>query len=471
MDVDRMKTLSNLNDYLASDSSGLANSAFTCPYCGRVHTVPIGKIVNGNGVLHQVPQIATEILGHTPIHPVLIYDRAIEEVIHRDVIDPLNADGFKPALFGVGRPGFHFDSEDKAGDEAADRIDPQADILIGAGSGVISDTTKWIATRLKKPFMIVGTAASMNGYTSITATITKNDVKVSEFLNPANAVILDADILAKAPVDMTQAGYGDLVARTVCNADWRLGNLIRGNFFCPLPYEFTAENERKFMAVSREIGQSDPKAVAFLGEAILKSGLSMTIMAGETSPSSGAEHVLSHYWDFLVHLRGLTKNFHGTQVGIASIIMLNFYEYMRELDPNKIDPEKLLRTRPTIEQIEAENKALYGEKAASFNKVVRQKYVPDGEYIAYVSRILSSWDSIWAEVGKYLAPADVVAKNMRAAGIPLSLTSIHRTKEEGLEALIKGSHYRIRYTLLDLAWELGILPDAAEEVLIRAGVL
>jgi glycerol-1-phosphate dehydrogenase [NAD(P)+] len=466
-----MKNIQTLEDYLSSDSEGLAGSSFVCPYCGKTHSVPIGKIINGNGVLDQVPSIAEDILGHKPLHPVLVYDQAIEDVIRRYVIDPLACAGFTPQLFPMGGPGIHLDSEDKIGDAAAARIDPSTDILIGAGSGVISDTTKWIATRTKKPFMIIGTAASMNGYTSITATITKNDVKFSEFLTPANAVVLDADILAGAPIEMTRAGYGDLVARAVCNADWKLGSLIRGNFFCPLPYQITAENERKYMAVSRQIGQSDPDAVAFLGEAILKSGLSMTIMDGETSPSSGAEHVISHYWDYLVHLRGLVKNFHGTQVGIGSVMMLNLYDYVRNLDPGKIDPQKLLRTRPSVEQIEAENRALYGEKAESFNNVVSQKRIPDQDFIPNISKILSSWDSIWSEVGKYLASPSEVAANMKAAGISLKLESIHRTKEDGLEALLKGSHYRIRYTLLDLAWELGIFPDAAEEILCRSGVI
>ena len=94
---------------------------------------------------------------------------------------------------------------------------------------------------------------------------------------------------------------------------------------------------------------------------MLLSGLSMTVLEGETSPSSGAEHVISHFWDLLVHLRGLPKNLHGTQVGVGTIIMLTAYQYLREIDPARIDPQRLLRSRPALEEIEAENRALYGE--------------------------------------------------------------------------------------------------------------
>jgi hypothetical protein len=48
---------------------------------------------------------------------------------------------------------------------------------------------------------------------------------------------------------------------------------------------------------------------------------------------------------------------------------------------------------------------------------------------------------------------------------------VRRSREEGIEALVKGPQYRIRYTLLDLASELGVLPGAAEEILFNAGVL
>ena len=235
----------------------------------------------------------------------------------------------------------------------------------------------------------------MNGYTSITATITENDIKISRFLNPANAVVLDVDILSGAPLPMIHSGMGDLAARAICNADWKLSELLRKTYFCPLPYQMTAENERRYLAAAPEIKNQNPAAIELLSEAILLSGLSMTILEGETSPSSGAEHVISHFWDFLVHLRGIPKNFHGTQVGVGTLIMVNAYQYLREVDPGKLDPHKLLQTRPSIEAIEAENAAFYGEYAPSFNEVARKKRIPDHEYVGYVHSIQENWGQIW----------------------------------------------------------------------------
>lgn len=468
-----MNRILTTQDFLARNSSQLAGTVLDpCPICGHKHPTPFQGIHVGPRVIQQVPDIAHAILGHKPHRAVLVYDEAIEPIIQAGVIDLLRAAGLAVEPFSMqAEPGHLLDSGVINGNQAADAIGPSADILIGAGSGVICDLTKWIATRLNRPFILCGTAPSMNGYTSITATITENDIKISKFLNPANAVLLDTDIVKDAPMKMIHAGIGDLAARAICNADWKLSELLQGTYFCPLPFQMTAENEKRYLGAAARIKQRDPQAIEMLSEAILLSGLSMTILEGETSPSSGAEHVLSHFWDLLVHTRGLPKNFHGAQVGVGTIIMLTVYQYLRALDPGKIDPNQALRSRKSIEEIEAENNALYGENGAAFNAVARKKRIPDHEYVQYVRSILGRWDNIWQAIDPYITPVESIREPFKQAGVPYSLASIHRTREEALEAMLHGSHYRPRYTALDLLWELGLFPQAADEILERSGVL
>ena len=66
--------------------------------------------------------------------------------------------------------------------------------------------------------------------------------------------------------------------------------------------------------------------------------------------------------------------------------------------------------------------------------------------------IQANWQKIWEEVTPYLASFDSIRQPMVTAGCPVTLEAIHRTPEEGVEALLYGSRYRTRYTLLDLAW-------------------
>jgi glycerol-1-phosphate dehydrogenase [NAD(P)+] len=466
-----METIQDVRDYLSRDAAGLGNTVLVCPFCGREHKLPFGSVHLGRGVVGQVPAIAEQILGHKPAAPWVIYDRAIADIIQAGVIAPLARSGMIVKLAGVGRPGLLLDSDEAAFAEAVAQIDPQADILIGAGSGVISDLTKAVATHFGKPFILCGTATSMNSYTSITATITENDIKTSKWYNPADAVVLDVDILSQAPMPMIYAGVGDLVARASCNADWLLQSRIKGAYFCPLPYQLTADNERKYLAAAAAIGQADPAAIQTLAEAILISGYSMTMLNGETSPSSGGEHVISHFWDFMVHTRGYEKNFHGTQVGIGTLMMLALYDYVRHLDPGKLDPDKLARKRPSLEQLEAENRAHFGEKAETFDQSARMKYLPEAQYLNHIRSLTANWQSLWDALDPYIAPLESIRRPMLALGAPTTLAAIHRSRADGVEALLFGGRYRTRYTLLDLAWELGVFPDAAEEVLQKAGVV
>jgi glycerol-1-phosphate dehydrogenase [NAD(P)+] len=233
----------------------------------------------------------------------------------------------------------------------------------------------------------------------------------------------------------------------------------------------TGRTEQAYLAAAEGIGRADPGAIHLLTEAILVSGLSMTILGDNTSPSSGGEHILSHFWDLLVHLRGAPKNLHGAQVGIGVVLMLGLYEYIRHYDIGKIDPANILRNRPYLEQIGAENRKLYGKQADDFNRVVIQKRIPDQDYVAYIKRILSNWETMWEALDPYIAPMDAIKKPLEAAGVTLKLWDIQRTREEGIEALLNGSRYRPRYSLLDLAWELGIFPGDAELILDFAGVL
>ncbi len=463
--------LLSVDDFLTRSSAELADIALSpCPLCGAEHRIPFRAMLSKAGVMAEIPERVEALLGKKIEHPVVIYDAVLADLVEHQALS-----AWRAAWQGVrgfpmqGEAGHLLDSGLMNGNVAAAEIATLgADLLVAVGSGVICDLTKWIATALGIPFVLCGTAPSMNGYTSITATITENGVKLSKYLDPAQAVFLDVNVLADAPAAMIRSGMGDLAARTVCNADWRLSHRIKGTYFCPLPYQMTALNEIRWLAAADTVFSADKDtactAMQHLSEAILLSGLSMTALNGETSPSSGAEHVLSHFWDLQSGLRGLPKNFHGTQVGVSTGMMLRAYQLVRKLDPAKIDPQTALRKRRSLESIEAHCRKHYGAQADAFMKVAREKYIPDGEYVGYVRGILCNWESIWQDVSAYAAEPEQILDPFRRAHVPTTITAIQRTREEVLESLLWGNIYRPRYTLLDLLWELGLFPEMAEEI-------
>lgn len=463
----------SVEEFLTLDAAGMADTAVEID--GNTYTIPIKTIRVGAGVVNEVPALAEAALGHKPEKAVVVFDDAIRAFVAENVIAPIEANGLELShlVLASDDPAHHLVASDEVGDAGAERLDPDTDFLIAAGSGVIGDLTKWMATKKDIPFIIVGTAASMNGHASITSAMSLNGIKETAYnLKVAEAVIYDTDILVKAPLEMNLSGFSDMLARNTCNADWKLSEILRGkDNFLSLPYEMMIQTQAKSLDLAGKIPQGDPDAIAALGEACLISGLTMTIVGGETSPSSGVEHVVSHFWDFLGDMKGKDHFWHGTQVGVGVLIGLTIYEMLAELDPGKIDPEELLKKRRSMDEIEAHLRARYPYKADHFIQSALDKRIADEDYVLYVSNILDNWNSLWSAVAPYRIAFKSIQLPMKAATAATTLKEVHQTKETALMAILDGNYYRPRYTVFDLAWELGLFPDRAEEVLQRSGIL
>jgi len=462
------RQIHTIKEYLGAGPDELAGTILDCPLCGRQHSIPIGRIAIGEGLVEAIPDLAAEIVGGSPKRVAVIYDRAIEEIVDAALFGRLP--GLRLERVALGQKGQLLDSTDTLGNETAAGLPADVDLIVGAGSGVISDLTKWIATKSNKPFILYGTAPSMNAHTSITSTITMGGIKTSVPLRSAEAVLFDLPVLATAPRKMLLAGLGDLTARAVCNVDWFLGAKLHDRYFCPLPFQLTARNEPVYFDLAAKIGRAQPEGIRALAEATLVSGLSMTMLNGETSPSSGTEHALSHFWDLQVHLEGAPKNLHGTQVAIATMLAYALLETLREPRVARLTAAALARLRPELEVQITENRGKFGDTAKLFNQVTEQKWMPETQYVAYLASLLDGWEALWVEAEKYLTPATRVRQALTAAGFSLSLDEIRRTPRQVLDSLVYGARYRTRYTLLDLAAEVGLLPGKAAEVLERSGL-
>ena len=465
-----MHKIYHLTEYLALSPSELADTNLICPECGREHFIPIKKAWAGKGLISEIPETISTILGKNPSKVGVIYDKHIETKLDEMFFSPFDSLALSYVRVPLGEFGALLDSSVDVGDKAVADLPEGIDILLGVGSGVICDLTKWIATKKKIPFIILGTAASMNAYTSVSATIAENKIKTSVMLDPAEAVLLDSDLMASAPHEMTCAGIGDLLARNVCNADWMLSRKLRDTYFCSVPYQMMISCQEKYLSQIELLGKNDSNAMKSLSDATLVSGYSMAILDGETSSSSGSEHVISHFFDFQHEIFDLPKNLHGTQVGIGTIIMSTAYDMLREMSPSDFNVDEIVGNRISLEDIIQDHALVFGNYGAKFDSVVAKKRIPDNEFRHYLEKIFQNWNEIWEAVDPFLMPAEVIRQAMESSGSVTNLAGINRTYENAIQALLYGSHYRPRYTILDLFWELGLFPSFATDILERAKV-
>ena len=106
---------------------------------------------------------------------IIVADRNTYEAAGRDVSDSFAKDGLgseAPFIFGP-----HVYAEYACVEELRAALGQTDAIPVAVGSGTINDLTKLVAHRLSRPYMVVATAASMDGYTAYGASITTERIQ------------------------------------------------------------------------------------------------------------------------------------------------------------------------------------------------------------------------------------------------------------------------------------------------------
>ncbi|MFC8722419.1 iron-containing alcohol dehydrogenase family protein [Kitasatospora sp. NPDC057198] len=186
------------------------------------------------------------------------------------------------------------------------------DALVGLGGGKIIDVAKYAAARVGLPVVAVATNLAHDGLCSPVSTLDNDAGRGSYGVPSPIGIVVDLDVIAKAPKQFVAAGIGDAVSNISACADWELSHAVTGE-----PVDGLA------VAMARSAGENllrhpgtldDPDLLTTLAEALVLSGIAMNI-AGSTRPSSGACHEISHA---LVELHPKRPGQHGEQVGLGA---------------------------------------------------------------------------------------------------------------------------------------------------------
>jgi glycerol-1-phosphate dehydrogenase [NAD(P)+] len=435
--------------------------------CGRRHTIETAVVETASGAVGALGGIAGRLKLGGP--SLMVADPDTMKAAGERAAAALSGAGiaFKTLVLErkPGRKMLHADDALVGRVEA--EIAPGTAWCLACGAGTINDLVKLASFRKGVPYMALATAASMNGYTSAIAAIEVAGIKRTVNCHQPVAVVGDMEVITAAPPEMKASGVGDLLSKPVCNADWILSHLIRGEYYCDLPAGITADAAAEVGALARKIRENDPGALSTLFHALLLSGFSMKI-AGSSSPASGGEHLISHYWDMRAEERGREPGLHGAQVGVASMMSARVYLMLRErwvdlLAAAVVDPAR-------HEGVMGAFKGLYGGLAGEVRAEYMRKFPAAKACREDIEAAGKSTGEIEKRVWPALAdPADIRGVLLEA-GSPVTFAELGLSRSEALEAVVHGREIRGRYTVLDLAWELGLLPGEAEEIVKEAEI-
>ena len=214
---------------------------------------------------------------------------------------------------------------DSAHIEVANQVVDRAESLkvhaiIGFGGGKSIDVAKYAASRLKKPFISIPTAASHDGVVSSFASLRGREKPTSFKAVEPILLVADIDIIASAPRRLLVAGAGDAIAKFTAVLDWRLAYHLKNEYYGEYAANL-ALLSAKHIVRHRHTIASDPIAGArVVLEALISSSVAMSI-AGSTRPASGSEHLFSHALDMILEKPAL----HGEQTGVGTIMMARLH--------------------------------------------------------------------------------------------------------------------------------------------------
>jgi glycerol-1-phosphate dehydrogenase [NAD(P)+] len=304
--------------------SELAGYSFKCD-CGKTHSVDIRKISICREVYKQLPDILKDFKDKKIF---LVADSNTYEIYGEKVCNTLEEAGFilKSHVFETEG---HLIPDEEAVGRLIVEIESDVGMIIAVGSGSINDTTRMVSFKLNIPYIIVGTAPSMDGYASTVSPLIINGFKKTFEAVYPYAILADTEILQNAPAEMVCAGFGDILGKYTALADWQLSRSINNEYYCETCVDMVRYAIQKCVDSAEGLAQRNPDATGYLMEALILSGVVMG-MVGNSRPASGAEHHLAHYWEIDALARGVEHPLHGNSVGVGTVVVSRIYETVKE---------------------------------------------------------------------------------------------------------------------------------------------
>jgi len=338
------------------------------------------------------------------------------------------------------------------------------------GSGSINDLTKRAAHETHLPYIAVATAASMDGYTASGAALIHEGVKQTFGCEAPVAVVADLNVLRAAPAAMTAAGYGDLVGKVTAGADWLVADALGIEPVLPVVWDMVQGPLPAMIADPARFQAGDAASIEQLFLGLIVTGLAIQV-SGSTRCASGGEHQFSHLWE----MRGLEHNgelvSHGVKVGFGSIFAAALYERFLARDWTGFDIEAAVAAYPSLAEMEAEILAM-DDSPALIERALeecRAKHVDAGTLRDRLNAFREGWPVLKARLEGQLLSAAALRRLLAEGGCPTEPHQIGLTMARVRQSYAAARRIRRRYTIYDLAYELGEFDDLVAEVFAPGG--
>ncbi len=401
--------------------------------CGRRHTCPIEAVEIGRGAIARLSALAA---GYREI--LLVADGNTDRAAGGATRAALGGKVCREVIF----PG---ESVLVPNEEAVARVRAalgDADLIVGVGSGVIQDLCKYVSHFEKIPYMIVGTAPSMDGYASSGAAMILGGMKETVAAGLPLALLFDTDVLAAAPMEMIRAGYGDIIGKYSALSDWKLSEAVNGEYLCPYIYDTTMAQIAAVRATAAGLQARDGAAIEALSEALVAVGIMMSF-AGSSRPASGSEHHLSHFFEIVGIVKDEPYLPHGVDVAFSTVEMARLHERLLAAP----FPKTLYREEALAEKI----RNIYGETVGNGCLALQERV---GNYKANRLPVYLEKEAELRAILADMPSAEEITEMLAAVGLDKNEYDALYGREKIDTAIRYAKDLKDRYTVLWMFYDL-----------------
>ena len=428
-----------------------------CPACGRIHDPGDLRAEIGSGAIGKLPEMIRS-LGKKPF---VMADARTFEAAGKRALAILEEAGISSALHIF--QGQSLKPDERSLGSALMYFDCSCDCILAVGSGTINDLAKLLSGISCRPFLLLATAPSMDGFASSTSSMIRDGLKISLGSTCPSAILCDTEILKEAPLPMLQAGLGDMIAKYTALCEWRISHLVTGEYYCPAIADLIRDCVKKCRDHAEGLVRRDRKAVEKVTEGLILTGIAMN-MAGCSRPASGMEHYFSHIWDMRAGEFGTPSDLHGIQCGLAELICARIFQRILKVRP---DREKALSAAGSFryDHWKIDLRAFLGRSADTLILLEEKegKYDP-AAHEKRLDRIIENWDGICDIIREEVPSPEEILEILEKTGAPRSARELGHTSEEVRTAFYMTADIRDKYIGSRLLWDLGLLYETGQEL-------
>ncbi len=313
------------------------------------------------------------------------------------------------------------------------KLTRKPDVIVVVGSGTLMDFGRYSAYKLDIPFVAIPTLVSSDGFTANICSIIIDGQKKSIPMIAPDAVICDLDIVSGAPAFLTISGVQDILSKHVSIADWKIANVVSGEYFCQRVCDMAQEALDIMVKCAEDLSHGKSADFEAMAYAQMLSGLTMQILS-HSRAASGAEHLIAHLVEMKPRGFENAQGMHGECVGVGTIICAEEYHRLARMETIEVKPYE-----PLDEQWVRD---VFGDLAEGIFK--------ENENDVLASFPAENLKNNWQKVRQIIAAipdAEELVELFQSIGAKHSLSDLHIDESMKREALDISAAIRNRLTL------------------------